>query len=212
MTLRGIVRDLSKHDVQVAFVLRQDEGKGDVRVETSDPVAQSLKNGSRVALNGQPNTDPPFVPTSITLVGTKSLPWLIISLSAAVVLLLVALIASTGKQPTPVPTQTAPMVTSPPKTLIKPAHTEVLPPRQVMEVPPKQVMEAPPNPCNAGLVPRRARPSDNTCVTPAVAAATYRDNVDAPKYWVHGAFGPQTCVQGRIWRNYWPGDLVCIVP
>lgn len=28
--------------------------------------------------------------------------------------------------------------------------------------------------------------------------------------WVHGAYGPHTCIQGYVWREAFAGDDVCV--
>ena len=36
--------------------------------------------------------------------------------------------------------------------------------------------------------------------------------MSAYKYWVEGEYGPQTCVSGRVWREAFDGDTVCVTP
>jgi hypothetical protein len=65
----------------------------------------------------------------------------------------------------------------------------------------------------AGLVPRLARPADNVCATPDVAKTVIAENANPSQYWVpNGAYGPQTCVNGRVWREAFDGDTVCVTP
>lgn len=66
--------------------------------------------------------------------------------------------------------------------------------------------------CMSGYVWREARPSDHVCVTPQTRAEVARQNRDAPRFWVNGAYGKHTCVQGLVWREAFKGDDVCVEP
>lgn len=66
--------------------------------------------------------------------------------------------------------------------------------------------------CRSGYVWREARPSDHVCVTPQTRAEVARQNRDAPRHWVNGAYGKHTCVQGLVWREAFKGDDVCVDP
>jgi hypothetical protein len=39
-----------------------------------------------------------------------------------------------------------------------------------------------------------------------------QENVTAPSRWVNGAYGPQTCIAGFVWREAFDGDTVCVTP
>jgi hypothetical protein len=64
-----------------------------------------------------------------------------------------------------------------------------------------------------GSVPRNARPGDMVCVPPQTAdlvqqeAATAAERVDP-----NGAYGPQSCKSGFVWREAFDGDTVCVTP
>jgi hypothetical protein len=72
-----------------------------------------------------------------------------------------------------------------------------------------------PSPCKPGLVPRLARPTDMVCVTRASAAQVIYDNnpdvqatrLPNPR---GGPYGPNTCLQGYVWREAFEGDVVCV--
>jgi hypothetical protein len=70
------------------------------------------------------------------------------------------------------------------------------------------------NGCIAGYVPRNARPGDDVCVTPAVAARTAQENATAAdrREPNGGVYGPLTCKQGYVWREAFDGDGVCVTP
>lgn len=66
-----------------------------------------------------------------------------------------------------------------------------------------------------GLVPRQARPGDNVCVSPVIAAEVQTENAaaaDGKGYAGGGAYGPKTCVSGLVWREAYDGDAVCVSP
>jgi hypothetical protein len=69
--------------------------------------------------------------------------------------------------------------------------------------------------CRPGLVPRLTRPGDLVCVTPAVANQTaFENNPQVQKARKNdppgGAYGPDTCRQGFVWRNAFDGDHTCV--
>lgn len=67
--------------------------------------------------------------------------------------------------------------------------------------------------CPNGLVPRRANPYDPVCVTKQVAAEIARENANAANLRdPNGAYGPNTCKPGYVWREAFEGDAVCVVP
>ena len=66
--------------------------------------------------------------------------------------------------------------------------------------------------CKQGYVWREARPSDHVCVTPQTRAEVARQNREARRLWVNGAYGKHTCVQGYVWREAFQGDDVCVDP
>lgn len=68
------------------------------------------------------------------------------------------------------------------------------------------------SPCKDGLVPRGANAQDIVCVSLAEHDLVLRENAEAPRHWVNGAYGPQTCVSGLVWREAFSGDTVCVTP
>jgi len=71
----------------------------------------------------------------------------------------------------------------------------------------------PSNPCPSPYVPRLARPEDLTCVTQLSAAEAKADNDPAlqqARKDPGGAYGPETCVQGYVWREAYEGDVTCV--
>lgn len=64
-----------------------------------------------------------------------------------------------------------------------------------------------------GSVPRNARPGDMVCVPQQIAnqvrqeSATAAERVDP-----NGAYGPQSCKSGFVWREAFDGDAVCVTP
>jgi uncharacterized protein YkwD len=66
----------------------------------------------------------------------------------------------------------------------------------------------------AGQVPRNARPGDNVCVPPNVAATVQQENETAAdrREPNGGAYGPLTCKSGWVWREAFDGDGVCVTP
>lgn len=71
------------------------------------------------------------------------------------------------------------------------------------------------SPCQVGFVPRRARPSDLVCVGAASAAQVIYDNNPDVQSQRHpdppgGPYGPDTCLQGFVWRDAFAGDHVCV--
>lgn len=66
-------------------------------------------------------------------------------------------------------------------------------------------------PCVSGYVWRLATPGDHVCVTPETHEQALRDNMAAaarrePR---GGAYGPDTCKTGFVWREAY-GDTVCV--
>jgi hypothetical protein len=51
-------------------------------------------------------------------------------------------------------------------------------------------------------------------VTPEVREQTQRDNAlaGARRSPFGGAYGPNTCLQGYVWRDAFPGDVACVLP
>lgn len=71
----------------------------------------------------------------------------------------------------------------------------------------------PTNPCPPPYVPRLARPTDLTCVTVLSAAETKADNdpdLQKARKDPTGPHGPETCVQGYVWREAFDGDVACV--
>jgi hypothetical protein len=66
-------------------------------------------------------------------------------------------------------------------------------------------------PVSAGCQPpfdqRKARPSDMVCVTRESFATVQDENASAPSRWdSSGAYGPQTCISGLVWREAFDGQ------
>ena len=69
------------------------------------------------------------------------------------------------------------------------------------------------NGCPNDLVPRLANPYDPVCVTKQVAAEIAQENANAANLRdPNGAYGPNTCKSGYVWREAFEGDAVCVVP
>jgi hypothetical protein len=84
---------------------------------------------------------------------------------------------------------------------------------QELKVPPtKPIPPRPSTVCKQGYVWREARPSDRVCVTPETRTEVARQNREAPRRWVNGAYGRHTCIQGFVWREAFQGDDVCVEP
>ena len=68
--------------------------------------------------------------------------------------------------------------------------------------------------CPGNLVPRNAGPPDNVCVRARVAVVVAQENSNAASLVEPGggAYGPQTCKQGYVWREAFDGDTVCVTP
>lgn len=120
-------------------------------------------------------------------------PWWILGVALALIVVIaivvVVLQRAPGGQPSP-PATATPTTQAP-----TPSATAVL--------------------CKPGLVPRLTRPTDLVCVTPAVAKQVIFENDpevqkarknDPPG----GAYGPETCRQGWVWRDAYDGDTVCV--
>jgi hypothetical protein len=52
------------------------------------------------------------------------------------------------------------------------------------------------------------------CVTPATRDQAAQDNSEAASHRSPdgGAYGPDTCLQGYVWRDAVSGDHVCVTP
>lgn len=68
--------------------------------------------------------------------------------------------------------------------------------------------------CPAGLVLRRAGPSDEVCVSSRARVRVKAENLDGPSHRSPsgGAYGPDTCLPGFVWRDAFKGDHVCVTP
>lgn len=65
----------------------------------------------------------------------------------------------------------------------------------------------------AGQVPRNARPGDNVCVPPNIAALVQQENANKDAgYAGGGPYGPLTCINGLVWREAFDGDGICVTP
>jgi hypothetical protein len=52
---------------------------------------------------------------------------------------------------------------------------------------------------------------DHVCVTPLEQAQVANDNSQAAtRVDLSGAYGPQSCVSGFVWREAFGGDFVCV--
>jgi len=78
--------------------------------------------------------------------------------------------------------------------------------------PPKPANKPHKDTCKQGYVWREARSGDRVCVTPQRRAEVARQNRDASRLWVNGAYGKHTCAQGYVWREAFQGDDVCVEP
>lgn len=85
-------------------------------------------------------------------------------------------------------------------------------PRLAAMVP--QLMARPAARCPAGLVPRAAFPEDFVCVTLQVRDETAEENrfAESRRSPTGGPYGPNTCLQGFVWREARADDLVCVTP
>jgi hypothetical protein len=66
-----------------------------------------------------------------------------------------------------------------------------------------------------GQVPRLTRLNDNVCVPPNIAQEVSHENAAATRgqgYANGGAYGPNTCISGLVWREGFEGDAVCVSP
>lgn len=78
---------------------------------------------------------------------------------------------------------------------------------------PTPTPSSPAPPCREPLVPRLTRPTDLVCVTKVSAAQVVIDNspeVQADRRAGGGAYGPDTCKVGWVWRDAFEGDHVCV--
>lgn len=78
-----------------------------------------------------------------------------------------------------------------------------------------------PNTCRQGYVWREAFPGDFVCVTPPVRTETRAENAAANSRFARNAspaappalpYGPDTCLQGYVWREARASDHVCVPP
>ena len=186
MRVQGRIAEFSSSGSYTTFLLHPDDGAPDLRVGTSKSVPEALKNGDVVELTGQATTDPPFDPDSITRVSVapkKPLPWKWILAGCAAALALLILVLTLSRKPAAAPAAITPAPTPTP---------------------------APASLCPAGQVVRQARPTDNVCVSPEIAALVQQENQRAPTLWISGPYGPHTCFAGYVWREAYVGDDVCV--
>jgi Cysteine-rich secretory protein family len=65
----------------------------------------------------------------------------------------------------------------------------------------------------AGQVPRNARPGDNACVSPDIAALVQQENATKTDGYAAGAASTDLiCKSGLVWREAFDGDAVCVSP
>jgi hypothetical protein len=65
----------------------------------------------------------------------------------------------------------------------------------------------------AGMVPRNARPGDNACVPPDVAALVQTETANKNDGYAAGAGSTDLiCKSGLVWREAFDGDAVCVTP
>lgn len=95
-----------------------------------------------------------------------------------------------------------------------PANPPVTPPVTPSLSPsPSASPSTPAPPCKDPFVPRLTRPTDLVCVTKVSAAQVIIDNdpdTQAARKAGGGAYGPETCKVGWVWREAFPGDYVCV--
>ncbi|MEN0072399.1 MAG: hypothetical protein AAGC63_15580 [Propionicimonas sp.] len=99
--------------------------------------------------------------------------------------------------------------------LLRPTPTPPLPPASPTPTPTltPTPSPSPTNPCPAPYVPRLARAEDLTCVTQLSAAEAKADNdpeLQKARKDPTGPYGPETCVQGYVWREAYDGDVTCV--
>jgi hypothetical protein len=67
--------------------------------------------------------------------------------------------------------------------------------------------------CREGLVERSANRGDRACVPRSEYDRIMRENrIASERVDPRGAYGPKSCVQGFVWREATPDDLVCVTP
>lgn len=113
-------------------------------------------------------------------------PWWVYAIAAALVVV-VGVVAFLVLRPSPAPTATPTPTLSPTPTVV--------------------------NPCPAPYVPRLARPGDLRCVTVLSAAEAKADNdplLQKARKNPAGAYGPESCVSGYVWREAYTNDVTCV--
>lgn len=121
------------------------------------------------------------------------IPWWVYAAAAALVLV-IAVVAFLVLRPSGDPPPPSPTPTLTPTPTPSPSPT-------------------PSNPCPPPYVPRLARPTDLTCVTVLSAAEAKADNdpdLQKARKDPTGPYGPETCVQGYVWRDAFDGDTICV--
>ena len=124
--------------------------------------------------------------------GKAGIPWWV-WLAGAALVLVIGVVASFVLRPEPEPL--------PPPPPPSPAPTTATP------------SPTPSNPCPAPYVPRLSRPGDLICVTTLSAAEAKAENdpdLQTLRKDPTGPYGPETCVQGYVWREAYPDDLICV--
>lgn len=127
------------------------------------------------------------VPASPAAAAPSGLPWWV-WVAAAALVVVVGVVAWFLLRPGPTPAEPSPSPTP-------------------------TASPTPTNPCPAPYVPRLARPGDNTCVTVLSAAEAKADNdpgLQKARKDPTGPYGPETCVQGYVWREAFEGDTTCV--
>ena len=121
----------------------------------------------------------------------KGVPWWVYAVAGALVLI-IGVVAFLVLRPSPAPPLPSPSPSPSPTPTVTPTV----------------------NPCPAPYVPRLARPDDNVCVTVLSAAEAKADNdpgLQKARKDPTGPYGPETCVQGYVWREAFPGDATCVI-
>ena len=137
--------------------------------------------------------------------------------------------ASTTAEPTPAPPTSAPTASQPAPSSPAPSNAGASTPSGAAASEPSTPSTAPAGTsagrdlsvrrpvlalCPTPLVPRRVVPADLVCVSRASRAAVEQENREADQHRQSGggAFGPDTCRPGYVWRSAVPGDTVCVTP
>ncbi len=123
------------------------------------------------------------------------LPWWVY-LAAGALVLIIAVVAFLLLRPPPDPPVPSPTPTPTPTATPTPTPSPT-----------------PSNPCPPPYVPRLARATDLTCVTTLSAAEARTDNdpdLQKARKDPGGTYGPETCVQGYVWREAFEGDVACV--